>query len=115
MADKVQTPVRVHVERPLARRCAFVASVELMDLQSELPFQGRATDLSLYGCGVAASKSLPAGTKLRIKITTKGRTFSAVGKVAHATAEGDIGIVFARVEPSDQMLLEKWIGEVRDR
>jgi len=115
VADKVQTPVRVHVERPRARRYAFVASVELMDLQSELPFQGRATDLSLYGCGVAASKSLPAGTKLRIKITTKGRTFSAVGKVAHATAEGDIGIVFARVEPSDQMLLEKWIGEVRDR
>jgi len=38
-----------------------------------------------------------------------------VGKVAYATAEGDIGIVFARVEPSDQMLLEKWIGEVRDR
>ena len=69
----------------------------------------------MYGCGVAASKSLPSGTKLRIKITTKGRTFSAVGKIAYATAEGDIGIVFARVEPSDQMLLEKWIGEVRDR
>ena len=103
MADKIQTPVKVHAERPRARRYSFVASVELMDLQSELQFQGRATDLSLYGCGVAASKSLPSGTKLRIKITTKGR------------AEGDIGIVFARVEPSDQMLLEKWIGEVRDR
>jgi hypothetical protein len=115
VADKIQTPVKVHAERPRARRYSFVASVELMDLQSELQFQGRATDLSLYGCGVAASKSLPSGTKLRIKITTKGRTFSAVGKIAYATAEGDIGIVFARVEPSDQMLLEKWIGEVRDR
>jgi len=115
VADKIQTPVKVHAERPRARRYAFVAHVELTDLQSELQFQGRATDLSLYGCGVAASKSLPSGTKLRIKITTKGRTFSAVGKVAHATAEGDIGIVFARVEPSDQMILEKWIGELRDR
>jgi len=64
---------------------------------------------------VAASKSLPAGTKLRIKITTKGRTFSAVGNIAYATAEGNIGIVFARVEPSDRTLLEKWIGELRDR
>jgi len=115
VADKVQSPVKVHAERPRARRYAFVASVELVDLQSELQFQGRATDLSLYGCGVAASKSLPAGTKLRITITTKGRTFAAVGKIAYATADGEMGIVFARVEPSDQTLLEKWIGELRDR
>lgn len=115
MADKIKSPVKVRAERPRARRYVFVASVELVDLESELQFQGRATDLSLYGCGVAASKSLAAGTKLRIKITSKGRTFSAQGKVAYGTADGDMGIVFARVEPSDQMILEKWISELRDR
>jgi hypothetical protein len=113
VAEKVQNTV--HAERPRARRYPFVASVELVDLQSELQFQGRATDLSLYGCGVSAGKSLPAGTKVRIKITTKGRTFSAVGKVAYATADGDMGIVFARIESRDQMILEKWINELRDR
>ena len=25
------------------------------------------------------------------------------------------GIVFARIEPNDQMILEKWISELRDR
>jgi len=113
VAHKVQNTV--HAERPRARRYAFVASVDLIDLQSEIQFQGRATDLSLYGCGVAASKSLPAGTKLRIKITTKGKMFSAVGKEAYVTAVGEMGIVFSRIEPSDQMILEKWIGELRDR
>ena len=63
---------------------------------------------------VAASKSLPAGTKLRIKITSKGRTFSAVGKVAYVMAVRDMGIVFPRIEPSEQMILEKWISELRD-
>jgi hypothetical protein len=113
VGDKIQNPV--HVERPRARRYPFVASVELMDLQSELQFQGRATDLSLYGCGVAASKPLPAGTKLRIKITSKGKTFSAVGKVAYATADGDMGIVFMQIESSNHTVLEKWISELRDR
>jgi hypothetical protein len=113
VAEKVQNTV--HAGRPRARRYPFVASVELVDLQSELQVQARATGLSLYGCGVAASKSLPTGTKLRTKITSKGKTFSAMGKVAYSTADGDMGIVFARIEPSDQMILEKWIGELRDR
>jgi hypothetical protein len=69
----------------------------------------------LYGCGVAASKPLPAGTKLRVRITRKRGTFSAVGKVVYATADGDMGIVFVRIERNDQMILEKWIGELRDR
>lgn len=105
MADNVQN---IKAERPRARRYPFVASVVLVDLESEMQVQGRATDLSLYGCGVAASKSLPAGTKLRIKIT-KGRTFSTLGKVAYCTSDGDMGIVFVGVERNDQVILEKWI------
>ncbi len=113
MGDKLQNPV--HVERPRARRYPFVVSVELVDVQTELQLQGRVTDLSLYGCGVNASKALPAGTKLRIRITSKGSTFSALGKVAYATSDGDVGIVFARIEPNDQIILEKWISQLRDR
>jgi hypothetical protein len=56
----VKNAVTVHAQRPRARRYPVVASAELFDLQSELQFQGRITDLSLYGCGVAASKSFPA-------------------------------------------------------
>jgi hypothetical protein len=113
--DKLQNPAKVRLERPRARRYPFVASVELVDLESELQFHGRATDLSLYGCGVSAGKSFPSGTKLRVKITSKGRSFSAVGRVAYFTADGDMGIVFAWIEPSDQTVLEKWISELRDR
>ena len=115
VADKLQNPVKVRVERRRARRYPFVASTELVDLQSDVQLQERVTDLSLYGCGVAVSKRLPVGTKLRIRITSKGSTFSAFGKVAYATAEGDMGIVFARIEPNDQMILEKWISELGDR
>src|SRR5438270_8881090 len=113
VTDKIQTPAKVHVERPRARRYAFVASIELVNLESDLRLQERVTDLSLYGCGVTVSKPLPAGTKLRIRISSNGRTFSALGKVAYANADGDMGIVFTRIERNDQMILEKWIGELR--
>jgi PilZ domain len=107
VADKIQNPVKVRAERPRARRYPFVASVELVDLQSDFRLQERVTDLSLYGCGVTASKPLPAGTKLRVRITSKGNTFSALGKVAYAAANGDMGIVFGRIERNDQVILEK--------
>ncbi len=115
MADKIQNPVKVRVERRRACRYPFVASVELVDLQSEVQLQERVTDLGLYGCGVAASKPLPVGAKLRVRITRKRGSFSAVGQVVYATADGDMGIVFARIERNDQVILEKWISELRDR
>jgi hypothetical protein len=108
-----KNPVVVRVERPRARRYPFVASAELFDLQSEVQVQGRVTDLSLYGCGVAASKSFPAGTKLRIRVHHKGRAFSVVGKVAYATSNGERGDCFywrsasyiAAVGPDTQFLI----------
>jgi len=115
VADKLQKPVTVRVERPRARRYPFVASVELTDLHLEVQFQERSTDLSLYGCRVMADKPFPAGTRVRIKITRTGDTFSALGRVAYATSDGDMGIVFTRIEPNHQQLLEKWISELRDR
>jgi hypothetical protein len=69
----------------------------------------------LYGCGVAANKRLPVGTKLRIRITHKSSTFSALGKVAYATSNGGVGIGFTKTESKDQLILEKWITELRDR
>jgi hypothetical protein len=113
--DKIANPVKVHVECRRVHRYPFVASVELVDVQSEIQTQERVTDLGLYGCGVAASKSIPTGTKLRIRITRKGNTFSALGKVAYATPDGDMGIAFVRIEANDHKVLEKWISELRDR
>jgi hypothetical protein len=115
VAGKIDNPVNVRVERPRARRYPFVASVELVDLQSDVRVQGRVTDLSLYGCGMNASKSLPTGTHLRIRISSKGCAFSAFGKVAYATSEGDMGIVFTQIERNDQVILEAWISELRER
>ena len=115
VAGKIKNPIKVRAERPRARRYPFVANVELVDLQSDMRVQGQVTDLSWYGCGMNVSKPLPAGTHLRIRISTKGSAFSGFGKVIYATSGGDIGIVFTQVDRNDQMILEKWIGELRHR
>ena len=94
-----------------AKRYGFLARAKVTDLQSEIHLQGRTTDLSLYGCGVSATEHFPAGTRVRVTVDHEGATFTAIGRVAYATS-GDMGIAFVRIEPDDQMTLEKWISEI---
>jgi hypothetical protein len=37
----------------------------------------------------------------------------AQGRVSCVKPEGEMGIVFTRIDPKDQLILEKWIEELR--
>ena len=102
------------LERHRARRYSFHASIELTDLQSEAQTKEQTSDLSLFGCHVATLKPLLAGTKVRIKISYRSENFDALGKVVYALQNEGMGILFTKIEPNDQLVLDKWIAERRD-
>jgi PilZ domain len=98
-----------------ARRYFFHAVVELTDLQSETQTREQTSDLSLFGCHVDTLKPLPPGTKVRIKISHRSENFEALGQVAFVKPDAGMGIFFTKIEPHDQLILDKWIAELRDR
>ena len=98
-----------------ARRYSFHASVELTDLQSETQTKEQTSDLSLFGCHVATLKPLPPGTKVRIKISHRSQSLEALGRVAFVRPNTGMGIFFTKIEPHDQLVLDKWIAELRDQ
>jgi PilZ domain len=101
------------LQRRRALRHGFVANAELIDLQSQIRLQEQITDLSLYGCGITAAKPFSAGTRVQVRITYNGSKFVAIGRVAYANSDGDMGIAFVRIDRDDETVLEKWIGELR--
>jgi len=101
-------------QRPRARRYLFVASIELTDLQSEARFTDQTSDLSLFGCHVNTGEILPAGIRIRLRILHTGAQFGALGKVVYASQDQGMGVEFTEIEPNDQLVLEKWIGRLRD-
>ena len=101
-------------ERPRARRYPFVTIFELTDLQSETRVIEQKSDLSLFGCHVDAVKLLPKGTKVRIRVVHAGATFIALGKVAYSGENSGMGLIFTKIESNHQLVLEKWIVELRD-
>jgi PilZ domain len=102
------------LERHRARRFSFHASIELTDLQSETQTKEQTSDLSLFGCHVDTLKPLPPETKVRIKISHRSENFEALGKVIYARHNAGMGILFTKIEPNDQLVLDKWVGERRD-
>lgn len=104
----------VQSERPRARRYPFVAGIEITDVESEVQVNEKTCDLSLFGCGVNTQNPLPAGTRLRIRIVHGGASFVVLGKVAHSGQSERMGIVFTKMEPNQQLILEKWIAETRE-
>jgi hypothetical protein len=104
---------QMSLERHRARRFSFHASIELTDLQSEAQTKEQTSDLSLFGCHVDTLKPLPAETKVRIKISYRSENFDALGKVVHTRPNSGMGILFTKIEPNDQLVLDKWIGERR--
>jgi hypothetical protein len=113
-STKQSGDVLMQLERHRARRYPFHASIELTNLESETQSKAQTSDLSLFGCHVDTSKPLPAGTKVRIKISHRSENFEAQGRVAYSRRNEGMGIHFANIEPNDQLVLDKWIAERRD-
>ena len=101
-------------QRPRARRYVFVASIELTELQSETQTWEQTSELSLFGCHVNTGRSLAVGTKVWLRITHESGIFETHGRVTNVQPETGIGIVFTNVEEKYQLVLEKWIAELRD-
>ena len=101
-------------ERPRARRYPFVATIEMTDVESETQFIEQTSDLSLFGCGMITQKPLAVGTRIRIRIVHTGASFVALAKVVYAGRSTRMGVVFTKIEPHQQLVLEKWIAELRE-
>ncbi len=99
-------------ERRRAPRYSFVATVELVEVQSDTRVHARTTELSLHGCYLDIMNPLPAATQFKLRITHQNATFEALGTVAYSQPNMGMGVVFTAIEPDSQALLQKWIREL---
>jgi hypothetical protein len=102
------------VERPRPRRHAFFAHLEMLDVESESKIITRTRDLTLFGFRAEIKNcSWPVGTRVRVKITHKASNFTAGARIVWVRTNTDLGVAFTDVTPKDQLILEKWIAELR--
>ena len=60
------------------------------------------------------TQALHTGDKDSHKIIVhRGCIFQALGKVVYGRLDARMGIVFTAIQPRDQLILDKWIAELR--
>jgi hypothetical protein len=98
------------IERRHMTRYDFGAIAEIIDLRSREDVIAITRDLSLAGCFVKTRAPFSPGTEVRVRITSGGRDFKAIGYVTGNLSLEGMGIEFVEIEPSDQAVIEAWLN-----
>jgi hypothetical protein len=95
-------------------RYTFIASVEVVAADPGARIKTRVSDLSQLGCYVDTESPLPLGTVTDVRITKRGATFEAVGRVVSNQPGKGMGLMFTAIPEEQHETLDFWIAESRE-
>jgi PilZ domain len=88
-------------DRRGSSRVAVSVPFEMRVEGHDTPMRGATSDLSLTGCYIQTSFSLPVGTRLELKLEIDGSTLLILGAVATCDPQVGNGIRFTKMLPED--------------
>jgi c-di-GMP-binding flagellar brake protein YcgR len=100
-------------DRRYTIRYPFAADAELIEMESGKQITGVTSDISLGGCFICTSKSLPANSHARLRLTRKGQALEANVVVRIVKPRVGLGIEFFDLEPPNDEMLATWIDSLR--
>jgi hypothetical protein len=100
-------------DRRYTIRYPFAADAELIDMETGKQVTGVTSDISLGGCFVCTSKTLPANTRARLRLTRKGQVLDTNVVVRIVKPRIGLGIEFFDLEPPNDKILNAWIEALR--
>jgi hypothetical protein len=99
-------------ERRHAPRYPFIAEVEVTDILSDTKLIAKTSDLSIDGVFLDTLNPSPVGTDVRVRISHRSTTFTALGRVTLVLPNMGMGAIFRNVESDQQAILQQWISEL---
>lgn len=100
-------------DRRYTIRYPFAADAELIDMETGKQVTGVTSDISLGGCFVCTSKSLPSNTRARLRLSRKGQVLETNVVVRIVKPRIGLGIEFFDLEPPNYKILNAWIEALR--
>jgi len=95
-------------------RYEFIATVEVVEPVSDMRLSGRVSEISRKGCFVDILNTLPAGTKVNLRITRDQGAFFTPAMIIYVQEGMGMGIAF-REPPVDQLeILDAWLAKLAE-
>jgi hypothetical protein len=99
-------------ERRALSRYAFTAIAEAVEAESHARISGRLSDLGEGGCYFEVMSPFAVGHNVTLHVFKDDLEFAAKARVLYATGGVGMGLTFTDIEPAQQLLLDRWIGEL---
>jgi PilZ domain len=117
MPDRSNASIRLSGvrDRRYTIRYPFAADAELIDMESGKQVTGVTSDISLGGCFICTSKSLPVNTRARLQLSRKGQILDILVVVRIIKPRIGLGIEFFDLDAANTDILNAWIVSLRRR
>jgi hypothetical protein len=100
---------KMEQERRRMPRVPFVASAELLEVDTGTRMNAQVSELSLHGCYVDTLNPLPKGTSVYVKIFTEEYFFETPAIVVYCHSHLGMGLAFHDVKPHFVNVLQNWL------
>jgi hypothetical protein len=90
-------------------RFPFIAIAEIAYRDSGGQLSCQVATLSLHGCYVETSNTLPIGREVSIKIFAESECFAATAKVVYELPNSAMGLAFEEVSLKSGAILRQWL------
>jgi hypothetical protein len=101
-------------EKRRTPRFPFIAAAELTHAGSLQQLNSQVAELSLNGCYVDMLNTLPANSKVTVKIFADSECFEATATVIYAHEGLGMGLAFQDVSIKSGVLLRRWLAKASD-
>ena len=96
-------------ERRSAARSHFVATTEILDVQTGECSRVRTADLSTQGCYIDTLNPLPLGATVRLQIEKENDAVEFRGRVVSSHIGSGMGLVFEGITGQQRAMLGRWL------
>lgn len=115
MSNPFNSPTQVgppYREKRTVPRYEFIATVEVVEPVSDMRLSGRVSEISRKGCFVDILNTLPAGTKINLRVTRDQGAFFTPGTIIYVQEGMGMGIAFRDPAPDQLQVLDVWLAEL---
>lgn len=102
-------------ERRHNPRYAFLADVEIIDVESGTTIAAHTSDFSRGGCYVDTFNPLPEGTMVTLRVMKWRQMLEIEAKVVYSSNGLGMGLMFSFLDTPARAIIEKWLTELSGR
>ena len=100
------------IERRRNPRYAFIADVEIVELESGMTMTAHTSDFSRGGCFVDMFSPLPEGTVIKLRLSKWQQTLETPAKVVYSSVGMGMGLMFGAIDAAQRAVVEGWLSQL---